>query len=353
MLWKGMIGRMEKTTGPALRPRRHGRSRQRPDRRWRVPPGGYRQRLIRHRRLVKWHYQLTVDGRRITGSWMPAPSGFVQRPRDRGRADRPAGAANAPARIGGHDDDRTTRRQDGADHGGRPGHRPRNRARDGRGKAPGSIATDVNPTLLDRLRRRARHHDARARRARRRGDRRGSSTSCRRSTSCSTAPATSTTGPSSTARRRTGSSASTSTSARCTSRSRSALPKMLAKHGGGSIINMASIASSIKGFPNRFVYGASKAAVIGLTKAIAADFVAKGIRCNAIAPGTVDTPSLHERINAAPIRPRRARTSSPGSRWAASARPRRSRRSSSSSRPTSRALVTGMHLLGRRRDDSI
>jgi 2-keto-3-deoxy-L-fuconate dehydrogenase len=75
------------------------------------------------------------------------------------------------------------------------------------------------------------------------------------------------------------------------------LPAMLAK-GGGSIINMASVASSIKGLPNRFVYGASKAAVIGLTKSIAADFVKQGIRCNAIAPGTVDTPSLQGRINA-------------------------------------------------------
>jgi 2-keto-3-deoxy-L-fuconate dehydrogenase len=76
-----------------------------------------------------------------------------------------------------------------------------------------------------------------------------------------------------------------------------ALPAMLAR-GGGSIINMASVAGSIKGIPNRFAYGASKAAVIGLTKAVAADFVTKGIRCNAIAPGTVETPSLHERINA-------------------------------------------------------
>ena len=76
-----------------------------------------------------------------------------------------------------------------------------------------------------------------------------------------------------------------------------ALPKMLA-HGGGSIINMASVASSVKGLPNRFVYGASKAAVVGLTKAVAADFVGQGIRCNAIAPGTVDTPSLGDRINA-------------------------------------------------------
>jgi 2-keto-3-deoxy-L-fuconate dehydrogenase len=75
------------------------------------------------------------------------------------------------------------------------------------------------------------------------------------------------------------------------------LPGML-KKGRGSIINMASVASSIRGLPNRFVYGASKAAVIGLTKAIAAEFVAKGIRCNAVAPGTVDTPSLQGRINA-------------------------------------------------------
>jgi 2-keto-3-deoxy-L-fuconate dehydrogenase len=78
-----------------------------------------------------------------------------------------------------------------------------------------------------------------------------------------------------------------------------ALPKMI-ERGGGSIINMASMCSSLKGFPNRFVYGASKAAVIGLTKSIAADYVAQGIRCNCICPGTVDTPSLHERINAFP-----------------------------------------------------
>ena len=75
-----------------------------------------------------------------------------------------------------------------------------------------------------------------------------------------------------------------------------ALPKMIAQ-GGGSIINMASVASSLKGLPNRFVYGASKAAVIGLTKAVAADHVRQGIRCNAICPGTVDTPSLQDRIN--------------------------------------------------------
>jgi 2-keto-3-deoxy-L-fuconate dehydrogenase len=78
---------------------------------------------------------------------------------------------------------------------------------------------------------------------------------------------------------------------------RAFLPGML-KKGGGSIINMASVASSLRGLPNRFVYGASKAAVIGLTKAIAADYVRQGIRCNAICPGTVDTPSLQGRINA-------------------------------------------------------
>jgi 2-keto-3-deoxy-L-fuconate dehydrogenase len=79
--------------------------------------------------------------------------------------------------------------------------------------------------------------------------------------------------------------------------SRAFLPGMV-KKGRGSIINMASVASSIRGLPNRFVYGASKAAVIGLTKSIAADFVKQGIRCNAICPGTVDTPSLQGRINA-------------------------------------------------------
>jgi 2-keto-3-deoxy-L-fuconate dehydrogenase len=75
------------------------------------------------------------------------------------------------------------------------------------------------------------------------------------------------------------------------------LPAML-ERGGGSIVNMASVASSVKGVPNRFVYGASKAAVVGLTKSVAADFVAKGVRCNAICPGTVETPSLEGRMKA-------------------------------------------------------
>lgn len=78
---------------------------------------------------------------------------------------------------------------------------------------------------------------------------------------------------------------------------RAALPGMLA-HGGGSIINVSSVASSLKGAPNRCVYGTTKAAVIGLTKAVAADFVARGIRCNAICPGTVESPSLRQRIAA-------------------------------------------------------
>jgi len=73
------------------------------------------------------------------------------------------------------------------------------------------------------------------------------------------------------------------------------IPGMVS-NSGGVIINMASVASSVKGVPNRFVYGTSKAAVIGLTKAIAADFVSQGIRCNAICPGTVETPSLNERM---------------------------------------------------------
>jgi 2-keto-3-deoxy-L-fuconate dehydrogenase len=78
---------------------------------------------------------------------------------------------------------------------------------------------------------------------------------------------------------------------------RAFLPAMIAR-GGGSIVNMSSVASSVKGVPNRFAYSATKAAVIGLTKSVAVDFVSKGIRCNAICPGTVDTPSLQARLHA-------------------------------------------------------
>ncbi len=78
---------------------------------------------------------------------------------------------------------------------------------------------------------------------------------------------------------------------------RAVLPGML-ERGHGSIVNMASAASSIIGAPNRCVYGATKAAVIGLTKAVAKDFITRGIRCNAVCPGTVDTPSLHDRLRA-------------------------------------------------------
>ncbi|HEV8406671.1 MAG TPA: SDR family oxidoreductase, partial [Sphingomicrobium sp.] len=75
-----------------------------------------------------------------------------------------------------------------------------------------------------------------------------------------------------------------------------ALPAMI-EAGGGSIINMASVASSVIGVANRFAYGSSKAAVIGLTKSIARDFAATGVRCNAICPGTIDTPSLRDRLS--------------------------------------------------------
>ena len=74
-----------------------------------------------------------------------------------------------------------------------------------------------------------------------------------------------------------------------------ALPAMI-ENGGGSIINMSSVASSMKGVPNRFAYCASKAAVIGMTKSVAADYITQGIRCNAICPGTVDSPSMHQRL---------------------------------------------------------
>ena len=78
---------------------------------------------------------------------------------------------------------------------------------------------------------------------------------------------------------------------------RAFLPGMIA-NGGGSIVNMASVASSVIAAPNRFTYGATKAAVIGMTKSVAADFVTKGIRCNCICPGTIESPSLDDRLKA-------------------------------------------------------
>lgn len=83
---------------------------------------------------------------------------------------------------------------------------------------------------------------------------------------------------------------------------RAFLPKMLERGAGASIINMASTVSSVKAAPNRCVYGATKAAVIGLTKSVAVDFIAHGIRCNAICPGTIETPSLEDRIAAQGVR---------------------------------------------------
>jgi 2-keto-3-deoxy-L-fuconate dehydrogenase len=85
---------------------------------------------------------------------------------------------------------------------------------------------------------------------------------------------------------------------------RAFLPGMISR-GGGSIVNMSSIASSVRGVPNRFAYTTSKAAVIGLTRAVAVDFIGKGIRCNAICPGTVDSPSLRERVGAEAVRSQR------------------------------------------------
>ena len=79
-----------------------------------------------------------------------------------------------------------------------------------------------------------------------------------------------------------------------------AILPLMVEQNGGSIINISSIASSLKGLPNRFVYGASKAAIIGLTKSIASDFVKQNIRCNSIAPGTVFSPSWQERVNQSP-----------------------------------------------------
>ncbi len=119
------------------------------------------------------------------------------------------------------------------------------------------------------------------------------------------------------------------------------LPAMLEKKSG-SIVNISSAVSSIRGVPNRYAYGATKAAVIGLTKSVAADFITQGIRCNAVCPGTIESPSLDERIAAASQQtgksPERCgRTSSIASRWDGLARRRKSPRSRSSSPATRQA----------------
>ena len=119
-----------------------------------------------------------------------------------------------------------------------------------------------------------------------------------RSTSCSMPPASCITAPCWNAPTRTGISRSTSTSSRCTGRSRAFLPGML-ENGGGSIVNISSAAGVFKAAPNRYVYGATKAAVAALTRAVAVDFITKGIRCNCICPGTIETPSMLERAAAA------------------------------------------------------
>ena len=118
-----------------------------------------------------------------------------------------------------------------------------------------------------------------------------------RSTSCSTAPASCTRARCSMPPRTNGSWRSTSTCRSMFRTMQAFLPGMLAR-GHGVIINMASVASSVKGVPSRFIYSATKAAVIGMTRSVATDYIRQGIRCNCICPGTVHTPSLEERIAA-------------------------------------------------------
>ena len=157
------------------------------------------------------------------------------------------------------------------------------------------IASDIDLGKLKGLARGGRRRDASARRAQHRVGRGDGQAQSGRSTSCSTPPASSITAPCSTAPTRTGTSPSTSTSSRCTARSGRSCRACWSK-GSGSIVNIASGAGSVRGIPNRYVYGATKAAVIGLTKAVAADFIRKGVRCNAICPGTIQSPSLDDRI---------------------------------------------------------
>ena len=126
---------------------------------------------------------------------------------------------------------------------------------------------------------------------------------------------------------------------------RAFLPAMLAADGG-SIINMASVVSSVKAAPDRCAYGASKAAVIGLTKSVALDYATQGVRCNAVCPGAVDTPSLGRALQRATrTRRPRARPSSRAIRWGGSGRPRRSQRSASIWASDEAAFTTGQALV--------
>ena len=171
----------------------------------------------------------------------------------------------------------------------------------------------------------------------------------RRSTSCSIARASSTTARCSTAPTPIGTSRSTSTSSRCTARSAPSCPGMLDK-GAGSIVNVASGASSVRGIPNRYVYGASKAAVIGLTKAVAADFIKRASAATPSAPARSrarrsTSGSTRWRETNRPGSRACGRPSSTASRWAGSARPRRSPCWPSISRRDEASYTTGqIHL---------
>ena len=215
-------------------------------------------------------------------------------------------------------------------HGGGRRHRPGDGARSSRREGAHVIATDLKPELIADLNGR-----------RRRRDRMGSTSATRRRCKRDGGQGRAGRHPvqlrrlrpsrhgADDSRRRTGTSPSTSTSSRCTARSRPSCRACWTRAAARSSTSPRA-PRSVRGIPNRYVYGATKAAVIGLTKAVAADFIQQGIRCNAICPGTIQSPSLDDRIADAGARRRAsrsrrsARPSSTASRWAGSARPRRS-----------------------------
>ena len=180
------------------------------------------------------------------------------------------------------------------------------------------IATDRDPALLDGLGPEAQALDVTD--ARRGGG--AGRGACPRSTGCSTVPGSSTTARSSDVSDADWDFAFALNVTAMMRQTRAVLPGMLTRAeetGTAAVLNMASMASSAKGFPSRCAYGASKAAVIGLTKSIAADYVKTGLRCNALCPGTVDTPSpARPDRERRPTRCRPRRTSSPASRWGGS-----------------------------------